>query len=112
MEDNPQACLDQMLSGAQQCDHLAGDDVGKLSGATALAAWWDDEGGYGPEHDATPLVEIADVFGVFVESEDSTGHGCQCNAFVQWYDTLDEAISQGLSEDHRNEYLRSLQSPV
>lgn len=97
-----------MVENQADCNHLSRDDAKRLLASQAIYAWF-YEGDYGPEHSAVALVQASNgEYGVFNESEDSTGHGCQCNADVAWFSTLDEAIEKGLSVDERNYFLREL----
>lgn len=43
-------------------------------------------------------------YGVLLESEDYTGHGCQCSGSASVHDTLDDAIRFGLGQSERDDF--------
>jgi hypothetical protein len=53
------------------------------------------------------LVELEDGFGLLEESEDYTGHGCQCDSFTGKYGTLEEAL-QAIPEGPKRDLMRTL----
>ena len=51
------------------------------------------------------VVQLQDGrFGTFSESEDYTGHGCQCSSNTSVHATLDEAIRFGLGDRERDDF--------
>lgn len=45
-------------------------------------------------------------YGLLAESEDYTGHGCQCQASAAVYDGLDELLRMGVDDDGAREAIR------
>lgn len=79
------------------------DDV-----AEVLAMVWcgDESGGWqegtkqSTESTAYTAVKLADGrFGLLSDSEDYTGHGCQCTSSTAVYGSLDELLAMGVPED-------------
>jgi len=54
------------------------------------------------ESDSVVVVRLADgSFGLLVEGEDYTGHGCQCASYTNRYATLGELLRFGITEGDR-----------
>jgi len=67
-----------------------------------VIAWWDSTGTYAEETDRSGLVMFwtdDQKVAVFEDSEDYTGHGCQCHSILNIFDTLEEALVLGLTEE-------------
>lgn len=63
----------------------------------------DDPEGYCPDGTQVYIVSLKDGrYGLLEESEDYTGHGCQCNSFTEVYDSMALLLKNGLvSEELR-----------
>ena len=96
--------LDLALSGCASCDHVSADQLPEAKNVDEIL-YASVSGGWGPEHSATVLFRLLDGrYGVINESEDTSGHGCECNGDVSYFDDLETAIMLGLDETSRNEY--------
>ena len=94
------------IKGSLQCNHLPSDEIIKLLEDFSPVAFVFEDGSWGPEHDMCIL--MAEDFGnrkyaVLIEMEDTTGHGCQCDATLTFHDSLDEAMLLGVTRDYRKE---------
>lgn len=98
-----------VLLGANSCpEHHSGigvDDIDEVIGAfEGCTCEWNMKP---PCHDyddreGIALLKLKDGRVVFVhEAEDTTGHGCQCCASVEFYESVEEAKRIGLTEQQR-----------
>src|SRR3990172_3380469 len=95
--------LELGLEGCRACDHVPDADIERVRGGRVLWAHYDEEG-WGPEHSMGALVALAGgSFAVVYESEDTTGHGCQCSGDIGFYQTLDDALRLGVQSSDRAE---------
>jgi hypothetical protein len=73
-----------------------------------VIAWFDTASSYayGTERSGYVVFKTSDKrFAVLSDSEDYTGHGCQCCSSLTIWDTLEEALRLGLSEDEKNKLI-------
>lgn len=56
---------------------------------------------FGGDSESITVVKLKDGggFGLLAESEDYTGHGCQCSSFTGIYTSLEELLTMGVPED-------------
>ena len=66
---------------------------------------WKDGAKQCTESNSYAVVQLKDGrFGVFLEGEDYTGHGCQCSSATSVHATLDEAVRMGLGGSERDDF--------
>lgn len=110
MEDKE--ILAEGLEGIKMCDHMPTTDIEYVRDQTTKILYAyksNDEHAYGPEHDLIVLVELSDGrYAVVIESEDSSGHGCQCSGDISFFKNLYDAYNLGLTDEHRDKFIQSM----
>lgn len=98
-----QKYLDLALDGlGGYCQHVPQEDVDRVKREAVKLLYFSRSTGWGPEQTTTALVELTDGFATIYNSEDTTGHGCQCAGDIGFYKTRDEAERLGLQESDRD----------
>jgi hypothetical protein len=99
----------EVFGTASSCgDHPLQIEASVLDGAETLFAasscCWADE----CNCDETGTVALAKLvdgrYLVVAESSDYTGHGCRCDGYADIYDTLEQAVNVGLTDEARRHY--------
>lgn len=71
--------------------------------STTGKARWAEGPKSGTESESITVVQLLDGgYGVFEESEDYTGHGCQCSSRTSRHDTLTDLLSMGIDQYDRD----------
>jgi len=84
------------------CSVWEGDESGGWQDCNAPDGQWGNWKG-GTESSSRTVVRLKDgTLGLLAESEDYTGHGCQCSAAVSTYASLGDLLRFGV-EEYRSE---------
>lgn len=97
--------FDAVLGGVGACDHASEKDIERVKSDKNEVLYASYTEGDYSESEGCALVALKDgSFAVLYQSEDTSGHGCQCSGDLTFYSSLEDAINLGLLPHDRDEY--------